>query len=197
MQHASRGRRPGPSGTREAIADAARRQFSRLGYSGASLRSIAAEARVDPALIAHFYGSKQRLFVEVVGLPVDPDFLVAQIVNGPRRAIGDRLARTVLGLLEDPETRERITGLVRAAATEPAAAVMVRDLITSQLLGPIARGLGVDCARLRANLAGSQVVGLVMARYVVGVEPLASASAEEVRAAVAPTFQRYLTGRLG
>jgi AcrR family transcriptional regulator len=194
MQIANRGRRPGASRTREAITQAARRQFGERGYERASLRSIAAEAGVDPALIAHFFGSKQRLFVAVIGLPVDPDLLVAEIVGGPRRAIGERFARTVLSLLEDPETRGRITGLVRAAATEPAAAEMVRDLITRQILGPIARQLGTDRARLRATLAGSQVVGLVMARCIVGVEPLASAPAADVAKAIAPTFQRYLTG---
>ena len=196
MAEASRGRRPGTSRTRESIAEAARRQFGERGYDRASLRSIAAEAGVDAALIAHFFGSKAQLFVEVVGLPVDPSFIVTRIVEGSRRTAGERLASTVLSLLENPQTRARFTGLVRAAATEPAAARLVRELITEHILGPVAGRLGADHAQLRANLVGSQVVGLVMARYVVGVEPLASLPVDGVVAAIAPTFQRYLTGPL-
>jgi len=196
MQRASRGRRPGPSSTRDAIARAAQRQLAERGYERASLRAIAAEAGVDAALIAYFFGSKEQLFVAVVGLPFDPELIVSEVVPGPPDGIGRRLASTIVAVLEDPEARGRITGLVRAAATEPAAARMVRDLISKRVLGPIARQLGADQALLRANLAGSQVVGLVMARYVVGVEPLASLPTDDLVAAIAPTFQRYLTGSL-
>ena len=195
MEKASRGRRPGTSCTRSAIEAAARRQFAERGYR-ASLRSIASEAGVDSALIAHFFGSKQQLFVAAVEPPIAPELIVAQIVRGPRRGIGERLARTILAALEDPEAREQITGLVRAAATEPAAARMVRELITQRLLGPVASALGADQAPMRATLAGSQIVGLVMSRYVVGVEPLASLPAEDVVAAIGPTLQRYLTAPL-
>ena len=196
MKKASRGRRPGASGTREAIEAAARRQFAERGYERASLRSIASEAGVDSALIAHFFGSKQQLFVAAVEPPIAPELIVAQIVRGPRRGIGERLARTVLAVLEDPEARGQITGLIRAAATEPTAARMVRELITQRLLGPVASALGADQAPVRAALAGSQIVGLVMSRYVVGVEPLASLPAEDVVAAIGPTLQRYLTAPL-
>jgi AcrR family transcriptional regulator len=196
MPGASRGRRPGTSRTREAILAAARKQFADRGYERASLRAIAAQAGVDAALISHFFGSKQRLLVAAVELPFDPRRLVPEVLAGPRRSIGERLARAVVSLLEDPEARSRVTSLVRAAATEPAAARMVRDLLTRRVFGPVARQLGADNALLRANLAGSQVVGLVMARYVVGVEPLASLPAADLVTAIGPTFQRYLTGPL-
>jgi AcrR family transcriptional regulator len=186
MTKASRGRRPGASVTREAISAAARRQFAERGYDRASLRSIAAEAGVDAALIAHFFGSKERLFVAVVELPIDPELVLPQVLDGPRGKTGERLARVLVDVLEDGEARRRITGLVRAAATEPAAARMVRELLTRRVFSPLAH-------LLRANLLGSQVVGLVMARYVVGVEPLASLPRDTLVAAIAPTLQRYLT----
>lgn len=187
------GRRPGDSGTRTAIRAAAGRQFAELGYDRASLRSIATEAGVDPALIAHFFGSKHRLFVEVVELPFDPEQVVPIIFAGDPGAAGQRLASFLLTALEDPEVRRRMTGLVRAASSEPEAARMVRELVTREVFARIVEALGVDDADVRASLVGSQVVGLVMARYVVCIEPLASLPADTVAAAIAPNLQRYLT----
>lgn len=190
------GRRPGDSGTREAIREAAGRQFSELGYDRTTMRSIAREAGVDPALVAHFFGTKHRLFVDVVELPFDPKLVVPALFAGERDDIGRRLADFLLATLEQPEARRRLTGLVRAAASEPEAARMVRELITRELFARIVEALGVEDAAVRANLLGSQVVGLVMARHIVGVEPLASLPADAVAAAIAPNLQRYLTGPL-
>jgi AcrR family transcriptional regulator len=185
-----RGRRRGETRTREAILASARRLFAERGYDRTSLRAIAADAGVDPALVAHFFGSKQRLFVEVV----EP---LPRILAGDPAAVGTRLAELIVGLLETPEARARITGVVRAAASEPEAARMVRELLMREVWAPAAAALGADDAELRMNLVGSQIVGLVMARYVVGAEPLASLPAEELVAAIGPTLQRYLTGPLG
>lgn len=190
------GRRVGASRTREAIQQAAQRQFAELGYDRASMRSIAAEAGVDPALVIHFFGSKQRLFVAVMQLPFNPAEVIPSLIGGESSTVGARLATFLLGVLEDPEARARITGLVRAAATEPEAARMVREFLTSEVWAPAARQLGVEDAELRISLVGSQIVGLIMARHVVGVEPLASLPAPDVAAAVAPNLQRYLMGSL-
>ena len=186
------GRRPGDSGTRAAIRAAAARQFAERGYDRTSLRSIAAEAGVDQKLVAHFFGTKQQLFVEVVQLPFDPAEAVPAVFGGDPERAGERVAEFVLSVLEDPETRRPLLGLVRAAATEPEAARMVRELITREVFARIVEALGSDDADLRASLVGSQVVGLMTARYIVGVEPLASLPAETVAAAIAPNLQRYL-----
>jgi len=186
------GRRPGASGTREAIADAARRMFAERGYDRTSIRAVAAAAGVDQALVSHFYGSKQRLFVAVVDLPFDPEVALPQLLTGDRDALGLRLARFLLGILESAEGRSRIIGLVRAAASEPQAAEMVRELVTTRIFKPLTEALDVDDAPIRATLVGSQVVGLTMTRYIIQAEPLASADAETVIAAIAPTLQRYL-----
>jgi AcrR family transcriptional regulator len=187
-----RGRRRGESGTREAIAEAARRLFGDGGYDRVTLRAIAAEADVDPALVIHYFGSKERLFLSIAGLPIPPAEILARLAEGDRSSVGLRLAQFVLGRLEDPRERARITAVVRAAVSEPAAARLMREQLTRELMLPLAEALGSRDAALRANLAGSQVVGLVMARYVVGVEPLASTPPETVVAAIAPTLQRYL-----
>jgi AcrR family transcriptional regulator len=186
------GRRPGASGTREAIRESAARLFAERGYDRTSLRAIAAAAGVDQKLVAHFFGSKQRLFVEVFTPPFDAAVVIPEVFAGDRAEIGERVARFLLGVFEDPEGRRQMTGLIRAAASEPEAARMVRDLISREILARIVEALGVDDADVRASLLGSQVVGLAMARYIVRVEPLASMPADAVVAALAPNLQRYL-----
>jgi AcrR family transcriptional regulator len=190
------GRRPGTSGTKEAIGDAARRLFAERGFDRTSIRAIAEAAGVDQALVMHFYGSKQRLFVTVVDLPFDPEVVIPRLLEGDREDLGRRLAGFLLMTLESEQGRARITGLMRAAASEPEAARLVRELVTTRIFKPLTEALDVDDAPLRATLVGSQVIGLTMARYVVQLEPLASAPAESVAAAIAPTFQRYLLGPL-
>jgi AcrR family transcriptional regulator len=187
-----RGRRPGPSRTREAIAEAARRQFAELGYDRTTIRSVATEARVDPALVLHYFESKQQLFLAAVELPFEVDDLVEQIRSGPRAKVGERITQFALGVLRTPEGRARWTGMVRAAASDPDAAAVLRDVLTRRIFEPLAEALGSDDAQLRANLASSQMVGLVMARYVIAIEPLASADDATIAAAIAPTIQRYL-----
>jgi AcrR family transcriptional regulator len=190
------GRRPGPSATREAILKAARSQFAELGYDRTTIRSVAAEAGVDAALVLHYFRTKQQLFLAVVELPFDPAAALPALLAGDRRKVGERLARMFMSVLDDVDARNRWTSMLRAAASEPAAAEMLRELLTKRVFVPLAETLGVEDARLRATLVGSQIVGVVMARHIVRVEPLASLPSEELARAIAPTLQRYLTGPL-
>jgi AcrR family transcriptional regulator len=187
------GRRPGQSGTREAIADAARRRFAELGYDRTTIRGIAEEAGVDGALVVHFFGSKQRLFFSVMELPFEPEEVLPQILAGPRSQAGLRLARFAVNVLENPQSRNVLTGVLRAAASEPEAARLARELVAERVVAAFSKSLTADQPELRGNLVSSQVVGLIMARYVLRVEPLASLDAEELVAAIAPNLQRYLT----
>lgn len=190
------GRRPGESGTREAIADAARRRFAEGGYDRATIRAIAADAGVDPALVLHFFRSKQELFASVMALPFEPENVMDEILAGPRSQIGLRLARFAVTTLERPDAQRVLTGILRAAASEPEAARLVRERLAERIIGAITEGLGVPDARVRASLVSSQTVGLVMARYIIRVEPLASMDPEALIVALAPNLQRYLTGSL-
>jgi len=200
MDRAPRGRRQAGSGTREAIAAAARRQFGERGYRRASIRTIAAEAGVDPRLVQHYFGSKQELFVAVVELPIDPaavlDRLLADAGDQLEPGAGRHLAAIIVGVLDSQEGRETITGLIRAAASEEEAARMVRELVTQRLVAPVARRVARDHAELRAGLIGSQVVGLAFARHVVGVDALAVAPSERLIEALGPVFDHYLSGPL-
>ena len=120
-----------------------------------------------------------------------------RIVDGPRSKIGARFAEFLVGVLEDAESRRIVTSMVRAAATEPQAATMVRELVTERVLEPIAEALESDQPALRAGLINTQMVGVVVARYIVGVEPIASLPPDELARAIAPNLQHYLVGRLG
>ena len=190
------GRRPGVSGTREAILGAARRAFAEHGYQHATIRGVADLAGVDPALVHHYFGTKQELFVAAVQLPVNPvEQLMAVLDEDPGQA-GRRMVETFLSVWDHAATQNPLLALIRSAVGDEHAAAMLREFITEEVLGQIAHRLGSADARLRATLVGSQIIGLAMARYIVKVEPLASATPAQVVAAVGPTLQRYLTGDL-
>jgi AcrR family transcriptional regulator len=189
------GRRPGPTTTREAITEAARRQFAELGYDRATLRGIAGEAGVDAALVVRFYGSKEALFREVMALPPAVAEAMAGLADGPTETVGRRLAEVIVGMLEDPRSRSIVLGRIRSASSHPEAAALVRETVTRDVGGLVAN-LTDDKPETRAVLVGSQVVGLALARHVVRVEPLASMPAADVVDYIAPTFQHYLVGPL-
>ena len=186
------GRRPGTSGTRDAILAAARRQFAEQGYDRTTLRSIAAEAGVDPALVVHFFGSKQGLFLAGVELPFEPEELAARIAASPRERIGELVATFVLDVLDDPEARSRWLAIIRAAASQPEVARLLRRTLETRVFAPVAEALGVRDAPLRVTLAGTQLVGIAMGRHIVGLGPLVEADSATIAAAIAPTLQRYL-----
>jgi AcrR family transcriptional regulator len=188
------GRRPGVSGTREAILDAARQVFARQGYQGATIRGVAELAGVDPALVHHYFGTKQGLFVAAVQLPVNPVERLSAVLADDPELVGERMAGVFLSVWDQAANHSPMLALVRSAVSDEQAAAMLREFITEEVLGQIARRLGSPDATLRATLVGSQLVGLIMLRYIIRVEPLASAPAAQVAAAVGPTLQRYLTG---
>jgi AcrR family transcriptional regulator len=203
------GRRAGESGTREAILDAARRGFGQHGYDGATIRGIAADADVNPALVHHFYGTKEQLFAAAMQLPVIPSEIVAAVLGAERERlrddfgdhIGEILVRRLLSAWELADVRTAFLGLLRAAATSEQGVTMLREFVTSTILAAIAEIAGPDgedeaSRRYRAGLVASQVVGLGFTRYVLELEPLASASADDLVAAIGPVVQRYLAGDL-
>jgi AcrR family transcriptional regulator len=185
------GRRPGPTTTREAIAEAARRQFAELGYERTTMRGIASEASVDAALVVRFYGSKDGLFRDVMALPPMVAEAIAGLADGPRETIGRRLAEAIVGMLENPSSRPVIVGRIRSAASHPEAAELVRETVTRDI-GRLVAAVTDDEPKTRAVLVGSQIVGLALARHVVQVEPLASLPAPDVIDYIAPVFQHYL-----
>ncbi|GAA3696823.1 TetR family transcriptional regulator [Nonomuraea antimicrobica] len=186
------GRRPGSADTRGEILTAARRVFAEKGFDKATVRGIAREAKVDPALVHHYFDTKEGMFVEAMRLPVDPQTIIPTLLTGPREQVGERLVRLVLGVTADEETRAPMVALIRSAMTNDQAAAMFREFITQALLHQVADRLGV--AHLRVEAAFAQMLGVVMARHVLRLEPLASAEHDELVEILAPTIQRYFTG---
>ncbi len=191
------GRRPGDSGTREAILGAARAAFAEAGYDRATLRGIAAAAGVDPALVLHYFGSKEGLFEAALELPVSPRQIFERGVAAGPEQLGAIIVRTFLEAWEPPENRVRLMAMLRSAMTNDKAMAMTRDLLVREVFAPITERLGVPDAPLRATLVGSQFIGLAVMRFIGRLEPLASASVDELVASVGPTVQRYLTGDIG
>ena len=186
------GRRPGTGDTRGEILEAARHQFAEKGYDGASVRGIARAASVDPALVHHFFGSKEQVFVAAMALPIDPGEIVPDVLAGDPALLGERFARAFLGLWSDPEFREPMLALLRSATTGEPAAAMLREFVGAAMLGRLAQNLDAPDVALRISTAAAQMVGVAMLRYVIKIPALVTATDEENVALVAPTLQRYL-----
>jgi AcrR family transcriptional regulator len=190
------GRRPGESSTRQDILDAARRLFSERGYQGATMRAIATKAGVDAALVVHFFGTKRALLAEAIEWPFDPEVEMPKLLVDGRRHVGTNLVRLFVKTWDDEGSRNPILILLSAATTEPQAAEMLRRFMTTRLYAPLMDRLRPSEPELRSDLVLSQLLGLGLVRYVLRLEPLASAAPEQVVGWVAPAVQRYLTGRI-
>jgi AcrR family transcriptional regulator len=186
------GRRPGVPDTRDAIIEVARRKFGSRGYDATSLRSIATDANVDPALVIHYFGSKDGLFVAATGLPNDLPELFAQLATLPRRDFVQALVRGYLQLVDSDSSRNSIIALVRSAVSNDKAAAMLREFLTAELLPVIAGLTRQSDARLRASLIIAHLIGIAMLRHVLRVEPLARATPDEIVALAAPVIEQYL-----
>ncbi|WP_282696647.1 TetR family transcriptional regulator [Streptomyces sp. CC208A] len=180
-------------GARERILEAARTQFAERGYDKTSVRGIAKAAGVDPALVHHYFGTKDEVFAAAIEVSFEPALVLPAILDGPREEVGERLARFFIGVWESPATRAPLLAVIRSAVTHEAAAKVLRGFVLRRLLERIAGDLAVPDPKLRAELAASQMIGIAILRYVIQVEPLASADPERIVADVAPTLQRYLT----
>lgn len=188
------GRRAGASTSREEILAAARVLFAEHGLDRTTVRAIATAAEVDPALVMYFFGTKRDLFLEAIDLPVDPAVVIPEVLGGDSAGVGERLARVVIGVLEDPDARRRLTGLLQSASGDPEVAEMIRSRLTRDLLVPIARRLGRERPEFHAAMAMSQLAGLTMARHVIGLDVLREADAEDLVGALGPTLQLLLVG---
>ncbi|MFD7085305.1 TetR family transcriptional regulator [Streptomyces sp. NPDC002181] len=180
-------------GTQERIRLAAREVFAERGYDKTSVRGVAKVAGVDPALVHHYFGSKDDLFAAAIELTMEPALVVPLIVGEGPEGIGERLARYFLGIWENPASRAPLLAVIRSALTHEAAAAVLRRLVLRRVLERVAADLDVPDPTFRAELAASHMIGIALLRYVVQVEPLASADPEDIVVLVAPALQRYLT----
>jgi AcrR family transcriptional regulator len=176
---------------RAAILDAARAQFAEQGFEGATMRGIARDAGVDPALVSYYFGSKSGLFVESLRLPVNPAQAIEAVLAEGAEDLGERLVTRFLQVWDDPASGEPVISVLRSAASRPE---LLREFLERQIVPRLATALEGPDAQLRAAGFASQMLGLAMARYVLRVEPIASAEPAKVVALIAPTLQRYIDG---
>ncbi len=184
----------GEPGTRDRILSSARAEFAESGYDKASVRAIARGAGVDSALVHHYFGTKEQVFVAAVEGAFAPAMDIPDLLSGGREQWGEQLAGYVLGIWEDTVTRDPLLAIMRSAVANETAAAIFRGLIGRNLLQRVAGGLGAPDAELRVELAVAQLVGTALLRYVIKLEPIASVPVEELAGRLGPVVQRHLTG---
>lgn len=191
-----RGRRQGEPVSRDAVLAAARARFAAEGYEKTTLRSIAADAGVDPSMVLYLFGSKTELFREALRVIIDADTLVSALAGRPGEDpdIGTRMVRTYLRIWESPETGSTMVAMLQSATSNSDAHEAFRGFMQDYVLTAVTAQLGGgEHARLRALLAASQLVGTAVLRYVMKIAPLATMPGEELVRLLAPTVTRYLT----
>jgi AcrR family transcriptional regulator len=186
------GRRPGTSDTRDQILAVARRRFATRGYDATSLRGIATDAKVDPALLIHYFGTKEGLFTAATGRPAGLSEVFAGQQGQTLRDFSESLARSYLRFVDSDQSRNAILALVRSAVSNENAAAMLREFLAAELLPVIASRTGHENAPLRAGLVAAQLMGVAMLRHVVRLDPVARATPDEIVALVAPVIEHYL-----
>ncbi len=192
----SRGRRPGGPDTRGEILASARRSFAEKGFGGTTIRAVAVDAGVDPALVHHYFGAKDDLFLAALEFPADPRALLPTVFEAGIDGAGERLVRLFLSVWDDPHARLAMVAVFRTGLVQEAEDSLLRQGILRLVQRPLRAALPDAEADRRVQLVVSQMVGLVVTRYVLVLEPLASMPAEDLVAWVGPTLQRYLDGPL-
>ena len=191
----ARGRRPGAPDTRAEVLAAARASFAEKGFRGTTIRAVAAAAGVDPALVHHYFGTKDDLFLAALELPVDPREALAPVVAAGPDGAGERLLRTFLSVWDDPELQVRLLAVARSVLSDDGGRLLKEGFLPV-MVGPSLAALTRDRPEERVPLVASQMIGLIVTRYLVAVPALAQLPAEDVVARVGPVVQHYLTGDL-
>jgi len=191
---ARRGPRGSGEDTRSAILDAARRAFGSHGYDRTTIRGIAGDAGVDPALIHHYFGTKADLFGDAMALPFRPADAVPTILDGDPETVGESLARLFFTAWEMPATRDALLGQLRhsmVTGDQPA----IAGFLTDEIIDRLAARMDGDDRALRVEMAVAQLIGIALLRYVIRLEPIASTPIETLIAEIAPGLQQRLAAR--
>ncbi len=191
------GRRPGHGETRVEIIAAARQEFAGKGFAGATVRGIATAAGVDAALIHHYFGSKRELFLATVELPIDPGLVAERVASGDPELVGARLVGALIEVWDSP-AQAPLLALARSVVSDPANGRMLREFVVLEIIGRLFRRLQLPAEQVerRAPLVISQIMGLILGRYLLQIPGLVDAPAAFLVATIGPTIQRYILGEL-
>jgi AcrR family transcriptional regulator len=190
------GRPPGTSDTRERILTSARELFARNGFDKTSIRAVAAAAGVDPALVHHYFGTKHKLFTSAIHIPIDPMVVLGPLRETPVEELGLKLPSVVLPLWDSELGTALIAELRSMLAGTDIGFIrtFMREVIVVEVAARVDDPPGTGI--IRAEFVASQMAGVLMARYLLALEPFASLPAEQIAETIAPNLQRYLTGDL-
>ncbi len=189
-----RGRRSGKPDTRAQILAVARERFLREGYPAVTLRSIAADAACDVALVSYHFGSKKGLFGAALDLTANPAEIVQDLLKGDMNTFASRALRVMVTTWDSPEGGGRLRAMLTGAAADPAVGDLIRSGLQAEVIDKIAQRLGGVDARVRAGMFSSQIAGVIMSRYLIRVEPIASMTVDELVRALAPALTMTLRG---
>jgi AcrR family transcriptional regulator len=190
----TRGRRPGRPETRVEVLEVARRRFLAEGYQAVTMRSIAAEAGVDVALISYYFGSKKGLFGAAMALSANPPEVLLQALAGDPETLPERVLSALLHAWDDPEGGDALRAMVGAAIQEPDLARLLREVLEREIVDRLAEYLPGRSSRPRAAAFVTQLAGVVFARYVLAVEPVATMKVDELVRHLAPGLRASLHG---
>ncbi len=196
--NAAVGRRPGNADTRGDIVEAAKRVFAAKGYDGASLRAIAREAAVDPALVHHYFDGKASLFVAAMALPFDPRHVQHSSSTSPSPAsVGARVIEGFLAMWDEAEgTGSSFAACVAGMAASTSVADAMREFVAERVWGnePVNPGESAGVTNRRRALVSSQLMGLAFTRYILRVPPVSTATPRQIARWAGPTLDRYRSG---
>ena len=191
---------PGPRDERGVlsarIVTAAREEFAQNGWAGTTIRAVARSSDVDPALVYHYFGSKEGLLDAATAPPQKWLERVAQTWTVPVSELGAALVRTMLDAWADDEVGPTLRAILQTAAHEPTTREKLRRVVESNLMGVSHVGRDEQDRKVRSGLISSQMMGFALMRYVWQIEPVASMSEDQIIAAIAPNLQRYVNGDL-
>jgi AcrR family transcriptional regulator len=188
-----RGRRPGKPETRQQILEIAARRFLTEGFAAVTMRSVAAEAGVDAALVSYFFGSKQGLVNAALALSTSPADVLAAALPGDLDTLPERVLRALLTTWDDPATGAPLRAIVRTAAHDPAVGRLLREVVERGIVDQLAERLRGPDARARAGVFAAQVAGLIFSRYVLELEPIATMRPDELVRRLAPALRTSIS----
>lgn len=190
------GRPPGTSDTREKILASARDLFARNGIGNTSIRAIASDAGVDPALVHHYFGTKEKLFTAAINVAFDPALILVPLRAAPVEELGRILPSLILPVW-DSEVGASMVATLRSALSGDEIGIFrsfLRDIVVTELAARVDNPAGSGV--VRAEFAATQILGIAIARHILKLEPMASLPIPQIVDTIAPNLQRYFTGEL-
>ena len=190
------GRPAGSSDTRDRILTNARVLFARNGITNTSIRAVAAAAGVDSALVHHYFGTKEKLFAAAVRIPIDPMDVIGPLRETPIEELGHKIPLMLLPLWDSEMGAGFIATLrsILAGSEVNLFRSFIQDVIAAEVGTRVDNPAGTGIIRIQ--FVASQLVGVMMARYILELEPFSSLPPEQIADTIAPNLQRYLTGDL-